>query len=291
MARLFVGLPVYNGESHIEATITSLLEQTYEDFLLTVSDNCSTDATEEICRRLVEQDNRVRYTRMSTNRGATENYNILARSSEGEYFKWASSNDTCDRTFFEKCIQALEQDPFAVLSYPKTKLLDLQTGDLASYDDDLHLVAESPAERFIAVLERLSLNNVMNGVFRLKELKASCLIGNFIAGDKNMIAELALNGHIVEVPEYLFIRKMDRETATKLQTEDEVQKHMDPRHDKPMLFQYSKQMYWYFRSVLTADIPLREKVQVLKYLTRRVVRTRDHLADDLGEAARRLVRK
>ena len=45
-----IGLPVYNGERFIADALTALLSQTYQDFEIIVSDNASTDQTEEICR-------------------------------------------------------------------------------------------------------------------------------------------------------------------------------------------------------------------------------------------------
>jgi GT2 family glycosyltransferase len=48
--RVAVGLFVYTGEGHLAATINSLLSQTMGDFVLDISDNASTDLTEERCR-------------------------------------------------------------------------------------------------------------------------------------------------------------------------------------------------------------------------------------------------
>ena len=54
-------LPVYNGENYVREAITSILEQTFEDFELIISDNASTDGTGEICRDAATRDPRVRY--------------------------------------------------------------------------------------------------------------------------------------------------------------------------------------------------------------------------------------
>ena len=51
LPRLSVGLPVYNGEKYLGQSVESLLGQNYEDFELIISDNASTDATPDICRR------------------------------------------------------------------------------------------------------------------------------------------------------------------------------------------------------------------------------------------------
>ncbi|CAM5282258.1 hypothetical protein STENM223S_11445 [Streptomyces tendae] len=49
--RLSIGLPVYNGEEYLAESLDALLGQTYEDFELVISDNASTDGTQDICRR------------------------------------------------------------------------------------------------------------------------------------------------------------------------------------------------------------------------------------------------
>lgn len=290
MPGLIVGMPVYNGSAHIAKALDSLLAQTYTDFALIISDNCSTDDTEEICREYERRDERVRFTKRETNRGATANYNGLVNMAEAEYFKWASSNDICKDTFFAKCISALEHNPNAVLCYPKTLLLNPSTNESTPYEDNLNLVCDDPVSRFVAVTKRLALCNVMNGVFRLRTLRSSSLMGNFIAGDKNMIAEIALAGQIVEVPEYLFIRKMDSETATKLKSEADVQAHIDPRHKNPVLFQYWVHIFSYIGRILQSNnISARQKFQLLAYLCRLSIRSRDHFYADMKEAWQRLV--
>ena len=47
---LTVGMPVYNAERFIAKALDSFLEQTFKDFELLISDNASTDRTEETCR-------------------------------------------------------------------------------------------------------------------------------------------------------------------------------------------------------------------------------------------------
>ena len=73
--RVSIGLPVYNGDNFVGQAIESLLAQTYEDIELIVSDNASTDGTEDICRTFAAQDERVRYFRNAENIGLVRNYN------------------------------------------------------------------------------------------------------------------------------------------------------------------------------------------------------------------------
>ena len=47
-----IGLPVYNEEKFLGATIASLLGQTLSDIEIIVSDNASSDRTKAICREV-----------------------------------------------------------------------------------------------------------------------------------------------------------------------------------------------------------------------------------------------
>ena len=61
--------------------IRSLLGQTFRDFELLISDNASTDGTQQPCEALASGDSRVRYTRQPVNIGVVRNFNfVLERS-------------------------------------------------------------------------------------------------------------------------------------------------------------------------------------------------------------------
>ena len=107
-----IGLPVYNGEPFVERAINAVLAQTYSDFELVISDNGSTDRTEEICREFAGRDARVKYVRAERNQGAIWNFNRVFELSQGEYFKWAAADDVFLPTFLEKCAQVLDDNPF-----------------------------------------------------------------------------------------------------------------------------------------------------------------------------------
>ena len=84
--RIAIGMPVYNGEKYIESAISSILAQTYTDFDFIISDNASTDRTQEICLTYAARDNRIRYHRNEVNLGAAPNYNRVFQLSSNEFF-------------------------------------------------------------------------------------------------------------------------------------------------------------------------------------------------------------
>ena len=108
-------MPVFNGERYIKSAIDSILGQTYEDFELVISDNASTDNTQNICLDYKAQDSRIRYQRSKENVGAPPNYNRVFLLSKGQYFKWAAHDDVMAPTYLEKCMNVLENDSSIVL--------------------------------------------------------------------------------------------------------------------------------------------------------------------------------
>jgi glycosyltransferase involved in cell wall biosynthesis len=122
--RVTIGVPVFNGESFLAETLDSLLNQTFSDFEVVISDNASTDRTEEICRAYTARDPRVRYCREVVNRGAAWNHNRVFELARGEYFKWNSADDLCAPEFLARCVAALDRDSAAVTAVSETVEID-----------------------------------------------------------------------------------------------------------------------------------------------------------------------
>ena len=97
--KVSVGMPAYNSARWIDSSIRSILEQSFTDLELIISDNASTDGTYELCMQFAKQDPRIRVLRNERNVGANRNYLAVLSAARGEYFKWAASSDLCAPTF------------------------------------------------------------------------------------------------------------------------------------------------------------------------------------------------
>jgi glycosyltransferase involved in cell wall biosynthesis len=109
-----IGMPVYNGARYLEEAIASLQAQTEDDFILHISDNCSDDATPEICTRLAAEDPRIRYERQERNLGAVGNFQYLLRAAGTPFFMWAAHDDLWDPDFVNEALGLLRRSPDAV---------------------------------------------------------------------------------------------------------------------------------------------------------------------------------
>lgn len=207
--RVSVGLPVYNGENYLAETLDSLLSQVFADFELIISDNASTDATEEICRSYAAQDRRIRYYRNDVNLGAARNFCRLFDLASGEYFKWASHDDLCAPTYLERCVEALDRDPRVVLCYTRAQAIDKHGNVVLNFNSKPKLGSLRPRERFFTSVcvdhpQITIVPSIIFGVIRADILKKTPLIGNYVSSDGVLLGELALHGQFYEVPEFLF---------------------------------------------------------------------------------------
>jgi glycosyltransferase involved in cell wall biosynthesis len=213
-----IGMPVYNGAKYLRDALESLLSQTFTDFELIISDNGSTDSTPDICRAYAARDARVRYYRYEINRGATWNYNNVAGLARGVYFRWAAHDDMCAPTYLERCVATLDQTPQAVLCFTGTIDIDEHGFEMQHYIDDLQLDAPEPEHRWIAFLQAIHELRVINpafGLIRLAVLRETKLIGNFVASDETLLAELTLRGTFAVIPEHLFFRRNHSEQSVR----------------------------------------------------------------------------
>lgn len=110
MAKVFIGMPAYNGERYIEEAIRSLVAQSFTDWKLVISDDCSKDRTEAICKKFVSEDNRISYVRQEKNIGMDANFAYLLKISDfqSEYFMWAAQDDIWRKDFLKTCVNILD---------------------------------------------------------------------------------------------------------------------------------------------------------------------------------------
>ncbi len=271
-----VGVPVFNSERFLEKTLQSLLTQTFTDFELIISDNASTDGTAGLCRDLARADSRIRYVRQPENIGVPRNYNAVLALARGKYFKWSSSNDICQPQLLERCIAVLEARPDAVLAYAKTRLFDEDSGILRDHDDNMDLQDDDPVRRYAQCGERLFMNNLVNAVVRAQALKGTTLNWDYASSDMALTQELTLYGKFVEVPEYLFYRRVQsgarygegtKETFHEYYPDEEFGSTLRPR------LQFAQR----FRGVTHAPVALRQKLRLYGWLARRAWWARQEL--------------
>lgn len=284
-SKVSIGMPVYNGERYIEEALRSNLDQTYEDFVLVISDNASTDRTQEICRQYASQDQRIFYLRNEVNLGAAKNYSCCFTPAPCEFFRWSNADDTIEPTLIEECLRALEENPDACLAYGKTKIINSDGKITNLYDDKLDLRQELASDRFICARDNIGLSNVLYGLMRRNKLAKTALLGSYSASDTNLIVELALYGKFIEIDNYLFSRRMHPQASSWDRNDQEAQANFWDASNKKLWFQYTKAVSEYFKAVARAPITSSEKRRLYLYLTKTIYWGKQKILRELKEFA------
>lgn len=103
-------IPVYNREKLIVPCVQSALGQTFADLEVVVVDNCSTDDTYNVCRKLAESDTRLRVYRNESNIGPVRNWMRCAELARGRLGRILFSDDLMLPAALEKSVPYLD-DP------------------------------------------------------------------------------------------------------------------------------------------------------------------------------------
>lgn len=287
---LSIGLPVYNRAKLLRASVDSLLDQSFKDFDLIITDNASTDETETVCREYAQRDRRIRYYRNPSNIGAPCNFNRTFELSRTKYFKWATSDDLCGPQFLELAIDVLERDPAVVLCYAKTMIIAEDGSPIGEYEDKLHLTESIASPRFTRLLNTIGLCHQHQGVIRSAALGQTALLQDHIGSDVNLLAELSLYGRFYELPQRLFFRRMHPDASSWARTDLARQAEFyDPGKSRGIVLHGLRQHLAYLGAVHRAPISSREKVVLYRFILRRMIQDRDRLRSELGRLAGMLV--
>lgn len=101
--------PVYNSETVIGDTISSLLKQTFSNWELIVVDDCSTDGSFNCIKELTKNDNRITVLRTEKNSGTAVARNIGLRHAKGRYITFLDSDDELDPNYLECQLEFMKE--------------------------------------------------------------------------------------------------------------------------------------------------------------------------------------
>lgn len=260
--RATVGIPVYNGEKYLPAALESVREQDEADIEIVISDNASTDATEEICRAAAAQDPRIRYHRQEQNQGGRWNFNHLVDLARAPYFTWAAADDIRRPAFVRRCLEVFaDSDPATVLVYPRTQIID--AGGLLTEDlNDAGLACDQPTphERMAHFL-RAQAAHLFYGLHRTEALRRTRGIRPTVGNDLVVLAELACQGPFQLVPEQLFWQRRHAEQFSQ-QGQAQIAWHA-PSASVRFAFPHTKVSVELVRGVLASSVGAAEKARCL----------------------------
>ncbi len=104
--------PTYNDEKTIEATINSVINQSYKNWELLIVDDCSTDGTSDILKKYQKKDKRIKIFSLEEQSGAAEARNKALREAKGKYIAFLDCDDIWLAKKLEKQIKYMEDNKY-----------------------------------------------------------------------------------------------------------------------------------------------------------------------------------
>jgi glycosyltransferase involved in cell wall biosynthesis len=192
-----IALPVYNGADTVAPVIESVLAQTHADLELVISDNGSTDDTQEICRRFAREDQRVVYQRHPANVGILNNFISAAETATGSYLRWIGDDDSLEPDYVSQVLDVFAADERRVLVTTQIVYTDDKGVETLDTDHDpTAMSSPDPVDRFAEMLRLLTSDfatiDPLYGVIRRDV--ATLPRTNMLREDQIFAARLALAG-------------------------------------------------------------------------------------------------
>ncbi len=122
MPQLSIIIPCYNGEQHIGEAIQSVLDQTFQDFEIVVTNDGSTDGS--VTRIEEFEDPRIELDNFNRNRGVAAATNNCIQHARGKYIAILDADNVFLPTKLETQVRFLEKHPERGAVFSWVKLID-----------------------------------------------------------------------------------------------------------------------------------------------------------------------
>jgi glycosyltransferase involved in cell wall biosynthesis len=282
-----IGMPVYNAERYLVEALDSLLDQTFTDFEIIISDNSSTDQTESICFNYVRLDSRISYVRQSENLGATANFNHVFGLARGRYFKWASYDDICKPDFLAKCVEVLDNQPEVVWVHCSSgkidehgEVLDVNSPEAEgiAHSSDAGLPRQShdsktPHLRFQGVLLGTNWCVDSYGLIRSDALQATRLLPACYGAEKVLMGALSLSGCYYEIPETLFHQRVHPTASSRIGNAAKQRTFMDAKSSSRFSSTRMRLLSGHFHSIASAQLTIWQRIRCVLVIGKYLLQT------------------
>jgi len=212
-SRVLIVVPSYNEEEYIRECLESLKAQTYQEFIVLISDNASTDRTEEEIEEAVSTDSRFVYIRQQENLGIVGNFNFLLENTSCEFLLVMGAHDKLSPDYLQVTIAALERNSEAIIAYTDVRDIDTNSNPFGVevIPDYAAQKRRTPLQRLFCIPEAMLINQMIRRKAVPPQLRQQISIGC----DHIFLAILHYWGPIVKCPGVLYQRRYfnkERET-------------------------------------------------------------------------------
>ena len=121
-----IGLPVKDGflngsknNINLPKSLNALLNQSYQNLEIIISNNCSKDGTESYLEKIIKTDKRIKFFNQKKELSWAENFKFVLENSKGKYFRWNAADDLISQDYIEHNVKFLESNKDYISSSSK----------------------------------------------------------------------------------------------------------------------------------------------------------------------------
>lgn len=144
MPKVSIMFPSYNHERYVAEALNSILSQTFQDFEVIASDDCSTDGTADVIRSFT--DDRIQFHRFEEHAGPTQNHRYCWECCTGEYIALLNSDDIWLPEHLEEAVNYLDGHPSCGVVFSWCSEIDENGNTVAQISDVFRCSNRSRAE-------------------------------------------------------------------------------------------------------------------------------------------------
>lgn len=180
MPKVSIIMPVYNVEKYIDASIQSVINQTYTDFELILVDDGSTDSSPQICDDYAEKYHNIRVIHTENNNRAKAR-DTGVQAAQGEYLLFVDSDDTIKCDLLKDVVCAAEKTGADVTIFGMHVITTVDGEfigeDFRSFEPEVYSTRDEVEKNFVKMNERLMWNHPVD-----KLIRRSLVVDNNIKG-------------------------------------------------------------------------------------------------------------
>lgn len=129
-----ITLPNYNYGAFLAESIEGVLNQTYPHWELLITDDGSTDGSQEIIEAYAKQDTRIHPVYFEQNQGTQAAHGNTWRRVSGELvYQYSSDDAITEPTFFARAVHAMQRHPDCGGFFGAAAMVGTETGEFQGY--------------------------------------------------------------------------------------------------------------------------------------------------------------
>lgn len=264
-----VGVLSYNRDYHLSKSLDSIINQSYKNLEIIISDDASIDKSINICKKYEGKDKRIKVFIQKKNLSLVKNSNFVLKKAHGKYFMWASNDDIWHKDFVKILVGMLEENKKSVLAMSNMILTNAKVRQYSNLNFRAH------ENRFEMLKKYLFFPSLLVwGIIRTKTLRKT---GGFhedsrplYGGSDNLtVWKVILKGEFVFSSRNLFFKK---DSGNGINPYNNFQNLSDITKSAqkikrylffPLMFLYDE--IWLLYYTLLADLKLNEKIILIAY--------------------------